>query len=287
MQVLGLNGGQDPPADLDIFRDAFQIGFPILVDAGIIYSQYNQPGGASPYPLDYIIDQQGNVAYFNDEYRPATMVGMIDDLLGNSPSMELSHGFLTFGAVPVGDSAQMLVELDNTGEGNLDIHDIATGGSEFTGNLSALNIPPGASRSLLIDFTPTTSGAKVDTLWLASNDPRRPLLALQLSGIGGDGTAADLPPTIRLTLNAEPNPFSGRSRLSFNLPVQDRVWLEIFDVRGRRVRTLAQAEGLAAGLHARSWNGRDEQGQALAAGVYFARLRGSGRSISRKLALLR
>ncbi len=287
MQVLGLNGGQDSPDDLAIFRDAFQIGFPILINAAAIYSQYNQPGGASPYPLDYIIDQQGKVAYFNDEYRPATMVEKIDDLLGNSPSIEASPGFLAFGAVPVGDSAQLLVQLDNTGEGNLDIHDIATGGPEFTGNLPALNIPPGASRSLLIDFTPATTGTRLDTLWLASNDPRRPLLALQLNGIGGDGTAADPPPTVRLSLNAEPNPFSASSRLSFTLPAQDRVWLEIFDVRGRRVRSLAAGKALGAGLHTRRWDGRDEQGQALAAGVYFARLRGGGRSISRKLALLR
>jgi hypothetical protein len=287
VQVLGLNGGQDSPSDLTIFRDAFQIDFPILIEAAIVYSQYNQPGGASPYPLDYIIDQQGNVAYFSDEYRPAAMVGKIDELLGNSPSIDASPGFLPFGAVPLGASAQLLLQLSNTGEGNLDIHHIATGSSEFSSNLSSLNIPPGANRSLLIDFAPATTGARIDTLWLASNDPEQPLLAMQLSGIGGDGTAADPPPADRLALGAEPNPFSARSSLSFTLPTQGRVWLEIFDVRGRRVRTLAEGEGLGAGLHARSWDGRDEEGRALAAGVYFARLRGGGRIMSRKLALLR
>ncbi len=287
MQVLGLNGGQDSTADLEIFRDAFQIEFPILVDASPIYGMYNQPGGTSPYPLDYIIDQQGKVAYFNDEYRPAAMVEVIDNLLGNLPTIHATAGFLAFGAVPLGDTARLLLQLDNTGNGNLDLHDIATGGAEFSVNLSTLNIPPGASRSLLVDFTPTTAGARLDTLWLASNDPLRPLLALQLGGIGGNGTVAGSPPIGGLALDVEPNPFQVRSRFSFTLPAGNRVWLEIFDVGGRRVRTLAKGEGLGAGLHERSWDGRDDHGQQLAAGIYFARLRGGGRSVSRKLALLR
>jgi len=49
------------------------------------------------------------------------------------------------------------------------------------------------------------------------------------------------------------------------------VRLELFDVRGRRLRTLVSG-GLAAGTHTAAWDGRTERGERAAAGVYFLRL---------------
>ena len=55
--------------------------FPILLDASSTYWQYRQNGGTSPYPLDYVIDQEGRIAYFSTEYDPETIVEVIDGLL--------------------------------------------------------------------------------------------------------------------------------------------------------------------------------------------------------------
>lgn len=60
--------------------------FPILLNAGSTYNQYRQSGGTSPYPLDYVIDQEGRVAYFSTEYDPEAMVQVIDGLLGQTSS---------------------------------------------------------------------------------------------------------------------------------------------------------------------------------------------------------
>ena len=43
---------------------------------------YNQFGGSSPFPLDYISDQQMKVAYHNTEYNPRQMIEIINNLLG-------------------------------------------------------------------------------------------------------------------------------------------------------------------------------------------------------------
>jgi len=54
-----------------------------LMDSdGLVVSDYNQFGGTSPFPLDYIIDQEGKVAYHDTEYDPRRMIRIINNLLG-------------------------------------------------------------------------------------------------------------------------------------------------------------------------------------------------------------
>jgi flagellar hook assembly protein FlgD len=50
-----------------------------------------------------------------------------------------------------------------------------------------------------------------------------------------------------------------------------RIRLELFDVMGRQVRTLAKGDALEGSTDI-AWDGRDGKGRAAASGVYFARL---------------
>ena len=90
----------------------------------------------------------------------------------------------------------------------------------------------------------------------------------------------------QLVLAAAPNPFNPRTRLSFELSATAPAHLALYDLRGRLVRTLVQA-ALPAGSHAVTWDGRDKQGRAAAAGVYLARLTAAGRTVTTRLALVR
>jgi len=83
---------------------------------------------------------------------------------------------------------------------------------------------------------------------------------------------------------ARPNPFTSRTALHFDLPVGGRVRLEIFDVAGRRVRTLVDGT-LGPGFHVSEWDGRGDGG-GLRAGVYFARLEAPSGILRRKLVRL-
>jgi flagellar hook assembly protein FlgD len=49
------------------------------------------------------------------------------------------------------------------------------------------------------------------------------------------------------------------------------VTLSVYDVSGRRLRSLAE-RALPAGVHAADWDGRDERGRRVAAGNYVVRL---------------
>jgi hypothetical protein len=68
-----------------------------------------------------------------------------------------------------------------------------------------------------------------------------------------------------------PNPFRATTRMSFGMPRAAQVSLRIYDVAGRRVRTL-QDGMLEPGLHSRSWDRRTDRGDPVSAGMYFARL---------------
>jgi hypothetical protein len=62
--------------------------------------------------------------------------------------------------------------------------------------------------------------------------------------------------------------------------------LEVFDISGRRVATLHDGP-LAQGRHETAWRGVNDAGRPLASGIYFARLRVGGESVSRRLLILR
>jgi endonuclease I len=97
----------------------------------------------------------------------------------------------------------------------------------------------------------------------------------------------DLPAgaTVRLQPN-RPNPFSARTTIRFDLAQRGRVALRIYDVTGRVVRTLAGGE-FEAGSHALDWDGRDESGSPLQAGLYFCRLDTGATHEARRMVLAR
>jgi hypothetical protein len=83
-----------------------------------------------------------------------------------------------------------------------------------------------------------------------------------------------------------PNPLRESTLISFSLPQAEHVRLCIYDLAGRRVRTLLN-ERLPAGAEARIWDGRDEGGRSVAGGVYFYRLETATEVRTRKLLLVR
>lgn len=86
-----------------------------------------------------------------------------------------------------------------------------------------------------------------------------------------------LPGPTRLEIHhAAPNPFRGSTELRFALPQAGQVWLEVFDVAGRRVAAPVAGVRLPAGAHQVAWDGRDGRGRSAANGVYFLRLRAAG-----------
>lgn len=94
-------------------------------------------------------------------------------------------------------------------------------------------------------------------------------------------------PAIPLTLYQNwPNPFNPATTVEYYLPAAAAVRLEIFDVAGHRIRCLVNARQ-DKGKYSAAWNGADESGRAVAAGIYIYRLSADKATFSRKMILLR
>ena len=88
----------------------------------------------------------------------------------------------------------------------------------------------------------------------------------------------DMPVVSRARLYApHPNPFNPRVVLPYATARPGHVELTVYDLAGRRVRTLV-AKDLPAGRHEVTWNGVDERGRRVGSGVYFLRLDSAGQS---------
>jgi subtilase family protein/flagellar hook capping protein FlgD len=84
-----------------------------------------------------------------------------------------------------------------------------------------------------------------------------------------------------------PNPVrGGHTAFAFALPRSASVELQIYGVRGEKVRTLA-AGPRSAGRHVVSWDARDDAGRVVRSGVYFYKLATPGFSATRKMVVLR
>jgi hypothetical protein len=105
-----------------------------------------------------------------------------------------------------------------------------------------------------------------------------------LIAVSNELTSAATPETLGLTA-AYPNPFAETATIRYTVPAGP-VRLVIFDVLGRRVRTLADRVH-STGTHTITWDGTDERGRALSAGVYLYRLEAGSETLSRSLTLLR
>ena len=82
-----------------------------------------------------------------------------------------------------------------------------------------------------------------------------------------------------------PNPAATRSLISFSMPAGADVDLAVYDITGRRVRSLVRGTR-AAGVHESTWDLHDETGGLVRAGVYYYRLEVAGRTFTRRLIAL-
>jgi len=125
---------------------------------------------------------------------------------------------------------------------------------------------------------PTTSPPSIQ---LEARSADNTTLAFSLTA----GSQPDLPGSYRLGQN-HPNPFNPETHINFDLPHAQGVFVEVFDAGGRRVAVLVD-EALDAGFHTVSWDGRDANGEPVASGVYFYRVKAGPLTETRKMLLLK
>ncbi|MHA2099207.1 MAG: T9SS type A sorting domain-containing protein, partial [Candidatus Kariarchaeaceae archaeon] len=67
-----------------------------------------------------------------------------------------------------------------------------------------------------------------------------------------------------------PNPFNPTTTISYSLPVQSRIKIQVYDITGRLINTLLNTDQ-NAGKHHIIWNGRNSSNKQVSTGIYFLR----------------
>ncbi len=92
------------------------------------------------------------------------------------------------------------------------------------------------------------------------------------------------PAAMRLDQNV-PNPFNPLTTIRFELSRSERAVLGVYDLKGRLIRLLVDAD-LPAGPHEADWNGTDAMGRRVASGVYVYRLQAGASARAQKMTLV-
>jgi hypothetical protein len=96
----------------------------------------------------------------------------------------------------------------------------------------------------------------------------------------------DQQPALEFALRSvSPNPMRKDASFTFALPQRAEVSMEVVDLQGRRVATVAQGQ-YEAGVHRVSWNGATRAGGPAPAGVYFVRFSAAGRAVAKRLVVI-
>jgi hypothetical protein len=197
-------------------------------------------------------------------------------------------GSVDFGTHDAGQFTAQDVRVHNQGydalQARLNVTNAAiTGGDghfSVTGTTPQLLAGTGASFSVTFDDAATTADSTYNaTLTFTSGDEALPgaaaatPLVVSLAAHRGAGTTAvgGQRPTATVLLAPSPNPLSSSSLLRFALADGGETRLDIYDAAGRRVASLVHAT-LEPGNYSVTWDGRADGGEALGAGLYFARL---------------
>jgi DNA-binding beta-propeller fold protein YncE len=126
-----------------------------------------------------------------------------------------------------------------------------------------------------IAFDPTGSGRVIVT---TAGDCKLTVLGDPLAGVE--------PPQLSQVMRSFPNPFSRATTIRFEIAEPAHVNLAVYDVTGRLVRTLVDAD-LKPDLYSVAWNGTDRGERRVASGIYFCRIEGGSFVRTNKMLLLR
>jgi photosystem II stability/assembly factor-like uncharacterized protein len=246
---------------------------------------------------DSVVAASGKWSWVVSGGASATARVRVRDASGASMDSSAAPFALTvpsFGASPAAldltTSASLSVSdtlhVANSGSAPLVVSWIASDRASFRPTRTFISLLPGAADSLGIVFSPARAGDDSATTTFTTNAAAHAHVTRVRGHVTPPlGTLPRANATFALE-PALPNPVFETARIRYTLPSAADVALEIFNLQGERVATLARGVR-EAGVHDEIFRGRDANGARLPAGVYFCRLKASGEAASRKLLLMR
>ena len=222
-------------------------------------SKFSPSAGEDIFEIAVLVKTDREVAgvQLEIEFNPDDVVLLEPTLTSVSKSLELFYGTT--------NGSQRIGILDISGENYLSTGEQAVVDIHAKGrDLSSIKI----NQAILVDRDAIPFTVEV------SNELNRE--EVKSSSVPGD---------FSLSQNF-PNPFNPQTSIRYALPQDANVKLVIYNVLGQRVKTLADGHE-TAGYNTVWWDGKDENGDQVASGIYFYRLQAGKFSVIKKMMLMK
>lgn len=221
------------------------------------------------------------------------------------PIIYVAPDSLHFGDVNVGQTMELSFTIHNLGQldlvglvGELPGFEISVDDSR-AGTRSAgrpadsrdevFFVSPGNERVVSVTFTPDEAQDYSGDIVITSNDEFIDETLVHVVAMGEATGAGDTPEVqyVYALRGNSPNPFNPVTEIRFSLKKAGSTTLDIYNIRGQRVRRLYNHDSLEAGEHTIVWDGTDESGNVLGSGMYLYRIKSGTWTATSKMILLK
>ncbi len=146
-------------------------------------------------------------------------------------------------------------------------------------NISYINVS--------FDATNLVNGIYEANLHIINDDPDEGYLEIPVTlTVAPPIEAEAIFPAITQLHQNHPNPFNPTTTISFDLVNTGKITLNVYNIKGELVRTLA-SENYPAGQNSILWNGEDNNGNSVSSGIYFYSLKAGNHEETKKMILLK
>jgi len=119
-----------------------------------------------------------------------------------------------------------------------------------------------------------------------SNYDHNFMITAKVISMTADGEEMDINPVVDMLGQNYPNPFNPETNIAFSLAETGQTSLEIYNIRGQKIKTLAN-NILEEGEHILHWSGNDDSGKPVSSGIYFYKLKNGRYTSTKKMILMK
>jgi len=240
------------------------------------------------YVKDNIVSSGSDCAWIDEIIFPA-----VGGTTG-SPSVMVSVDTMEFGEIPHYEFVNLPITITNVGDavmlGSMTTPEpffIAPMGGDLINSFD-FNLQPGMSLEMDISFFPNMQeGEFSGTLIINTDDPTNMVTEIPLHGTSATVANDDqVVPFVTALKSNYPNPFNPITTIEYSIKDSAPVSIEVYNILGQRIRTLVN-EPKKAGNYSVTWNGTDNNGRAVASGIYFYRMQSGKFTSTKKMIMLK
>jgi hypothetical protein len=219
--------------------------------------------------IDYTAELQIYSNAFKNELTKINLNGIGD---APTPLAKYNQVFLNFSTVPVGSHKEILIDIENTGDGDLHItnayiEENDDGVYSFPGLSLPVTILPGSSTEIELLFEPKEQISYNRKVWIISDALNEPEKQMSARGKGGEPEFVEDKKYENELFKAivSPNPFDKKLNLSLTIKnnISTKSEIYISDIKGRKLSEIVQ-RNFAPGNHNIDFNLPE-----LSSGMYY------------------